>query len=249
MVKRITCLLLVVLLLAGIMPAAYATEPPDAEEVTATTETTQPTAESPRPTESEPVESSTPSAPPEESSPSETEAAEESEVREEPATSETEPLQETTAPVSEPTEEPTSTDSTEPTEAEPEVFRANPLNLHEPGISTFARYTLTKWLDHMIMPHKTIYIDWTFPDGSEPFVNGSTGYGDATFQYPSYLEINGAPAYLAGLISIRTGAYSSPFPQSALSYTHQRNSGVYVSFELPSIASMRYVTSPFLRAS
>lgn len=95
-------------------------------------------------------------------------------------------------PESEPTED---TSCAEAVETEPEVFRATPLNLYDSGISVFARHTLTKWLDHMVMPHTTIYVDWTFPDGSEPYLNGSTGFGDATFQYPSYLEIDGAPAY------------------------------------------------------
>lgn len=203
--KQFTAFMLVLLLVFSLFPIGVfaAEEIPETSEPEAATEpiseptqssekTTQPTEESTLPTESEPVEFS---VPPEESTPSEPEAAEESEATAEPATSETEPVQESTEPVSEPTEETASTDSTDPTEAEPELFRANPLNLYAPGISVFARYTLTKWLDHMIMPHTTIYIDWTFPDGSEPFVNGSTGYGDATFQYPSYLEINGAPAY------------------------------------------------------
>lgn len=183
-VQRIVSVMLIILLFLSVFPfGAFASElQEEAEETTQSAETeetmdTTPTEESVELTE----ESSETTEPPQEST-----------VSEESTEPETEPTAESTEPGTEPTEDSTVTD---PTEAEPEVFRANPLNLYEPGISVFARYTLTKWLDHMLMPHTTIYVDWTFPDGSEPYLNGSTGYGDATFQYPSYLEINGAPAY------------------------------------------------------
>ena len=185
--QRIISVLLVLLLFLSVFPfGAFASELPEGTEVseetiqpaeTEATVDTTPTEESLEPTE-EPSEV--------------TEPTQESTVTEESTEPKTEPMEESTLPETEPTEETTSTDSTE---AESEVFRVNPLNLYEPGISVFARYTLTKWLDHMLMPHTTIYVDWTFPDGSEPYLNGSTGYGDATFQYPSYLEVNGAPAY------------------------------------------------------
>ena len=112
-------------------------------------------------------------------------------------TAEESPVQtETSEPAESAETEPTEdTESTEPTEDANEEIPVTPLNLYDNGISLFARYTLTKWGAYQIFPHTSFYIDWKFPDGSEPYLNGSSGYGDATFNYPHYMEINGEPAY------------------------------------------------------
>lgn len=122
----------------------------------------------------------------EESAAPETEPPNESSETTEPA----EETAETTEPVeTEPTE------STEKTEPVDEVIRVTPLNLYDDGMMPFARYQLTKWGSYQIFPHTPVYIEWTFPDGSKPYLNGYSGYGDATFNYPHYMEINGDPAY------------------------------------------------------
>lgn len=179
--QRIISVLLVFLLFLSVLPfGAFASE---------LTEQTESTEETMQPTETEATVDTTPTE----------EFSETTEPMQETIVEETTVTKESTEPETEPTEpEPAPTEDTtvtEPTEAEPEEIPVTPLNLFDNGISFFAQYTLTKWLDHMLMPHTTIYVDWTFPDGSEPYLNGSTGYGDATFQYPSYLEVNGAPAY------------------------------------------------------
>ena len=88
-----------------------------------------------------------------------------------------------------------STEATDAADTADTVTSVTPLNLYDSGISAFSRYSLTKWGAYQIFPHTSLYIDWKFPDGSEPYLNGYSGYGDATFNYPHYMEINGEPAY------------------------------------------------------